>query len=192
MKIDITGRHVDITPALREFVEEKLNKLERLLDGPSEAHVVLAISKHRHLAEIKIVARHAVLSGNMETGDLYASIGEVADKLERQALKHKEKIHDHKHRKGPRDPDVAATIGAQAAPLEEDDTGRAGNPGNDGSPRIVRSERYRVKPMSAEDALLELEATSEDLLVFREAETSRIHVLYRQKDGNFGLIDPEV
>jgi putative sigma-54 modulation protein len=188
MKIEITGRHVDITPALRQFVEEKLNKLDRVLDGPSEAHVVLAIAKHRHLAEVKIVARHTVLSGSVETGDLYASVGEVADKLERQALKHKEKIHDHKHRRGPRDADVAATIGAHAA---EEAASGAEIPDR-ASPRIVRShDRYRVKPMSAEDALLELESSSEDLLVFREAETSRIHVLYRQQDGNFGLIDPE-
>ena len=187
MNIEITGLHVDITPALREFVEEKLNKLDRVLDGPSEAHVVLAISKHRHMAEIKVVAKHTVLSGMVETGDLYASVGEVADKLERQALKHKEKIHDHKHRRGPRDPDVAATIGAHAS--EEVASATEAPAGS--APRIVRSERYRVKPMSAEEALLELEATAEDVLVFREAETSRINVLYRQEDGNFGLIDPE-
>ncbi len=185
MKIDVTGRHIDVTPALREFAEEKLSKLERVLDGPLEAHVVLAISKHRHTAEVKITSKNVVLSGMVETGDLYASIGEVADKLERQALKHKEKIHDHKHRRGPRDPRIAATIEANAG-----DAAAAGSLPVDG-PRIVRSQRYRIKPMSAEDAVLELEATAEDLLVFREAETSRINVVYRQKDGSFGLIDPE-
>jgi putative sigma-54 modulation protein len=186
MKIEITGRHVDITPALREFTEEKLGKLERVLDGPAEAHVVLGISKHRHTAEVKVTARNAVLSGTVETGDLYASIGEVVDKLERQALKHKEKTHDHKHRGSPRDPAVAATIEAEEA-------GAAGPApaAPEVAPRIVRSQRYRLKPMSAEDALLELEATAEDLLVFREAETSRINVIYRQKDGSFGLVDPE-
>ena len=102
MKIDMTGRHVEITPALREFVEEKLGKLERLLDSPLEAHVVLSINKHRQVAEIQIKTRTAVLSGAEETDDLYASVGEVVDKLERQALRHKERLHDHRPRHGTR------------------------------------------------------------------------------------------
>ena len=121
MKIDITGRQVDVTPALRKFAEEKLRKLERLLVEPIEVHVVLAISKHRHIAEIQVKSPHLVLNGTEETTDLCASIGEVADKLERQALKHKEKIHDHKHRQGPRDPQVAESISASAFEEDEDD-----------------------------------------------------------------------
>ena len=113
--LDITGRQIEITPALRDYAEEKLGKLERLLDGPIEAHVVLGIEKHRHFAEVQVKSKTGVFSGHQETGDLYASIREVADKLERQALKHKEKIHDHKHRHGPRDPEVAATIEANVA-----------------------------------------------------------------------------
>ena len=113
--LDMTGRHVEITPALRDFAEEKLAKLERLLDGPIEAHVVLGIEKHRHFAEVQIKCKTGLFTGHQETGDLYASIREVADKLERQALKHKEKIQNHKHRHGPRDPEVAATIEANVA-----------------------------------------------------------------------------
>ena len=113
--LEITGRHVEVTPALRDFAAEKLTKLERLLDGPIEAHVVLGIEKHRHFAEVQIKSKTGVFSGHQETGDLYASIREVADKLERQALKHKEKIQNHKHRHGPRDPEVAATIEANVA-----------------------------------------------------------------------------
>jgi putative sigma-54 modulation protein len=116
MKIDITGRHIDLTPALQEFAQDKLKKLEKLLQEPIEAHVVLSIVKHRHIAEVQVKSRTVAFSGTEETGDLYASIGEVVDKLERQALKHKEKVHDHKHRRGPRDPEVAAAIGEAAAP----------------------------------------------------------------------------
>jgi putative sigma-54 modulation protein len=186
MKIDITGRHIEVTPALREFTEEKLAKLERLLVGPIEAHVVLGISKHRHTAEVKITSKSAVLSGTMETGDLYASIGEVSDKLERQALKHKEKIRDHKDRRSLRDPEITAAIEAEAA-----DPTRVPDAPSGSSAHVVRSRRYRLKPMSAEDALMELESSQEDLLVFRHSETSRINVLYREKDGSFALIDPE-
>ena len=77
MNLFITGRHIEITPALKEFAEDKLRKLERLLDGPLEIHVVLGIEKHRHMAEIQVRSRTALLSGTQETGDLYASIGEV-------------------------------------------------------------------------------------------------------------------
>ena len=188
MNIDITGRHVEVTPALREFTEDKLHKLQRVYDGPLEAHVVLRISKHRHTAEIQIKSKHLTLSGTEETGDLYASIGEVVDKLERQLLKHKEKQRDHKHRKGPRDPDIAATIEANVTEATSGVSRAAMDPAE---PRIVRSQRYRIKPMSPEDAVLELEATKQDMLVFRETQGYRINVIYRQQDGNFGLIDPD-
>lgn len=187
MKIDITGRQIEVTPALRDFAEEKLGKLERLLLEPLEAHVVLSITKHRHVAEIHVKSRTVVLSGTEETGDLYASIGEVVDKLERQALKHKEKVRDHKHRPALRD--VAAAIEAEAA-----DEGKTSDEAADAvipMPRIVHSRGYRVRPMSAEDAVMELEASDDELLVYREAQSERIQVLYRQKDGNYGLIDPE-
>lgn len=186
MRLDITGRHIEITPALRKFAEEKLTKLERLLDGPVEIHVVLEIEKHRHTAEIQVKSRSAFFSGKQETDDLYASINEVADKLERQALKHKEKAHDHKHRKSPRDPQIAAAIEANATPLEAADEVPPLSPA-----RIVRSQRHKAKPLSPEDAALELEATGEDVLVFRNSETDRFNVVYRQKDGNFGLVEPE-
>jgi len=189
MRVDITGRNIELTPALHDFAEEKLGKLERLLVGPIEAHVVLSIMKHRHIAEIQVKSRTATLSGTEETDDLYVSISEVVDKLERQALKHKEKIHDHKHRRGPRDPEVAAAIEAEAAGAVGGEDSPAEN--DPAQPRIVHSRRYRARPMSAEDALMELESSEDELLVFREARSERINVLFRQKDGNYGLIDPE-
>ena len=186
MHLEITGRHIEVTPALRDFAEDKLRKLERLLDGPVEIHVVLGIQKHRHSAEVQVKSRTTVLSGSQVTGDLYSSIGEVADKLERQALKHKEKLHDHKHRHGPREPQAAAAIEASANPTERQP---AGEPVP--APRIVRSPSYRLKPLSPEDAAYELEASGEVLLVFRDLETDRVNVVYRQGDGNFGLVEPE-
>lgn len=186
MHLEITGRQIEITPALRDFAAEKLRKLEKLLDGPVEIHVVLGIQKHLHSAEVQVKSRTTVLSGSQVTGDLYASIGEVADKLERQALKHKEKLHDHKHRQSPRDPQTAAAIEARANPAEEPAKGEAAP-----SARIVRSPSYRLKPLSPEDAAHELDASGEVLLVFRDVETDRINVVYRQQDGNFGLVEPE-
>ena len=185
MNIDITGRHIEVTPALREFTADKLKKLEKLMDGPLDAHVVLFIEKHRHVAEIQIKSRNAVISGQEETDDLYNSIREVADKLERQALKHKEKVHHKKHRKGPKFGEAAAAMDAEALAEHEGEAADAAGP------RIVRSQRYRVKPMTPEDAVLELEANGDDLIVFRDAGSYRMNVMYRLRDGNFGLIDPD-
>lgn len=189
MKIDYTGRHVEVTPALREFAEEKLRKLEKLLDGPLDIHVVLSIEKHRHTAEIQVKARQAVFTGTRETDDLYASIGEVADKLERQALKHKEKVQHHKQRRGPRDPVVAAVIGANAAPAEAGQDNGESAPA--AVPRIVRTQNFRLKPMAPEDAAIELESSGEPLLVFRDSQSGKMNVIHRDGNGDFRLVEPD-
>lgn len=185
MNLEMTGRQVEITPALREFAEDKLRKLEKLLDGPLEIHVVLGIAKHRHMAEIHVKSRTASLSGMEETGDLYASISEVADKLERQALKHKEKVTGRRRREGARAPKVGAALEAEA--------NRAVAPtvGDEEATRVIRSERYRLKPLSPEDAVMELESSDDEILVFRDPGTDRVNVLYRRRDGHFGLVEPE-
>ena len=100
MQVHITGRQVAITPAIRKFAEEKLHKIEKLLGGPIEAHVVLTVEKRRHHAEIQVKSRSASLSGAEETEDLFASIGDVVLKLEHQARKHKEKLTSRKKRGG--------------------------------------------------------------------------------------------
>jgi putative sigma-54 modulation protein len=185
LKVSITGRQVDVTKALQQFAEKKLRKLEKLLEGPLEAHVVLAIEKHRHLCEIQCRGRTALLSAQAETEDLYASIGEVVDKIERQALKHKEKRKDNKKNAIRRAPRVASPPKPRRRASGEPDVVPVGGG------RIVRSPRYRLKPLTPDDALLELESTDEALLVYRDSETYRVNVIFRRPDGSFGLVDPE-
>jgi putative sigma-54 modulation protein len=183
MNLDITGRHVDVTPALREFALERLGRLERLVDGPLDVHLVLRIDKRRHAAEVQLKSRGVLLTGAEETDDLYVSIGQVADKLERQLLKRKEKVRVHKPRRAAREE------GAARAAAE---VGGNGEGAEEPTPTpVVLTRRYRVKPMSPEDALAELEASAEELLVFREAASFRIQVLYRRRDGSYALVDPE-
>ena len=186
MQIHITGRQVAITPALRKYAEEKLKKVEKILGGPIEAHVVLAVEKRRHHAEIQVKSRNALLSGAHETEDLYASIVDVVEKLERQALKHKEKLTNRKKR-GARD--IAASFPVTEPPARPARTAKAGAAPR--APRIVPSARYRLKPLSPEDAAMELDSAGGDLLVYRDDQTYRVNVVYRTKDGNFGLVDPE-
>jgi putative sigma-54 modulation protein len=185
MQVHITGRQVVITPALRKFTEERLKKLDKLLGGTTEAHVVLAVEKRRHLAEVQVKSRTALLSGQLETGDLYASIGGVVLKLERQALKHKEKLTTGKRREGRKAAPAEIVPELPALPK------RASRGVAARAPRIIPSARYRLKPLSAEDAAMELDAGGGDLLVYRDAQTYRVNVVYRRKDGEFGLVDPE-
>lgn len=185
MRIDMVGRHVDVTPALRRFTAEKLAKLEKLLDEPLEAHVVLAIEKHRHTAEIQVKSRRGVFAGARETDDLYHSIGEVVDKLLTQAHKRKDKLTVRKRRDGRK----AGAVAEAAAPEETKAAPRARSRAK--RPTLLRVPRYRLKPLSAEDAAAELEASGAEVLVYRDAESYRVNVVFRRKGGGLGLVDPE-
>jgi putative sigma-54 modulation protein len=187
MKVDITGRHIEITPALREHAEEKLGKLDKILEGPNEAHVVLFIEKHRHVAEIQLKNRSGVFSGQEETDDLYVSIDSVVDKLESQVRKFKDKRTARRRRDGVKASEAAAVLESAVAEAPSSDDGDD----DAATRRIVRSDQYRVKPLTPEDAAIELESSGRDLLVFRDAETERINVLHRLQDGNYGLVDPD-
>jgi putative sigma-54 modulation protein len=181
MNIEFTGRKIEITPALRRFTEGKLKKLERLLDGIVEAHVVLRVEKHRQDAEMIVHSRHATLSGSESTDDLYASISGVIDKLERQAKKHKEKFSWGK-KKVRGVATIRTAVDQEAAPAL---------PGpREG--RVIRSRRYAVKPMSVDEAVLQVQSSESSFIVFRDASNQRVNVLYKRHDGNFGLIEPEI
>jgi putative sigma-54 modulation protein len=180
MNIDFTGRKIEVTPALKKFTSQKLAKLERLLDGIIEAHVILRVEKHRHNAEMIVHSRHATLSGSETTEDLYASIGKVIGKLERQAKKHKDKFSWGKTK-----PRGKTTIRRGIEPEE-----RVGPP-LASEPRVVRTRSYEVKPMGLDEAVLQAQSSGFSFLVFRDASSQRVNVLYRRNDGNFGLIEPE-
>lgn len=183
MRMEITGRQVEIDPALKKFAHEKLRKLERLLDGPVQVHLVLAVEKHRRRAEILVKSKTASLTGAAEADDLRLAVAEAVEKLERRAVRHKEKLAGRKRRsrklaeEGPASPPAGPAGPAADGRLE--------------ARRLLRSERYRLKPLSPEDAVLELEGTGEDLLVFRNAETARLNVVYRRSDGHYGLVEPD-
>lgn len=188
MRLDITGRHVDITPALRQLIERRLARVERLLnDSLLSAKIILTLEKYRHRSEIIIHARgDNTLRGLGEGNAWPLSVRQAVEKLEQQAAKVKTRWAERKRsdtRRG-----VPRAAGASAAgtavvaiPLEAGET----------RPRIIRATRYAVKPMSVEDAALRLEDTPESFLVFRHAETDAVGILYRRKDGNLGLIEPD-
>jgi putative sigma-54 modulation protein len=175
MRLDITGRHVEITPAVRQLIATRLGRLERMLnDAAVSAIITLTKEKYRVRTEIALHTKgDHVLRGNGEGNALPLSVRMATEKIEQQAQKLKGKW-DGRKRKGAGSRVVVQT------------------PREAGAPRIVRATRYAVKPMSIEDAALRVDGGGgETFIVFRNAETDAVSILYRRKDGNLGLIEPD-
>lgn len=176
MKVEFTGRHVEVSAAIKKHAQEQLEKFEKVFDFETagKAHVILEVEKHRHRAEILFRWRDQELTGKAETDDMYTAVTQAADKLERQALKLKEKKTNLKRQS-------QAIEVVNAAEDKEEATN---------NPRIIRSSRYAVKPLTPEEAMQEVKNSDDQFFVFRDAETERIAVIYKRTDGNFGLIEP--
>lgn len=181
MKIEFTGRNFTVSPAIKKHVTTQFKKLDSMLNGADRAHVILSVGKHhRHIAEIVINWQDRSLTSKSDTTDMYVSATQAIDRLQRQAQKVKGKIIARK----------------QKAPALNKPNGKASpepllvvEPEAEG-PRIIRSRRYSVKPMTPEEAMMRVEEAAEQFLVFRDAENGRVGVIYKRKDGNFGLIEP--
>ena len=176
MQINVTFRHVDPTPALRSHAEEKLERMvKKYLRRPVDAHVILSVSKERHAAEITLQADHVTMFAKEETTDLYAAIDLAVSKLEHQAQKLRAKRKEHKG------PSGARTL------ISDDGAEPASEPTR---PRVI-PRRVSAKPMALDEAVETLARTGDEFLVFTNASSQQLAVLYRRKDGNFGLIEPE-
>jgi len=172
MKIKIAGRHTDASPALRDYVIEKTEALERFFDRIISVDVVLSVEKERQIADFHAhLTNRKLIAAREESTDMYASIDKAIDRLKRQLVKFKDQLQDVKDR------------GSSSVP-GGDDTDETDER------RIIRSEAYFQKPMTAEEAALQLEAIEKDFLVFVDADTDLVSIIYRRNDGNFGLIEP--
>ncbi len=177
MRVDITARHMELNAPLRQLVSKRLARLDRLLnDAAISAVVILTQEKYRHRTEIAVHTRgDHVLRGNGEANAWPLSVRDAVERIEQQAVKLKGKWDGRKRKSaGVR---VVQPPAREAAPAQ--------------ARRIIRAKRYPVKPMSAEDAALQLEGGPESFVVFRNADNDAVSIVYRRKDGNFGLIEPE-
>jgi len=180
MKTIIKGRHIEITEALRNYLEKKLNKLDKHFDSILEATVALSVEKKRQIVEVTLQASKAIIRVEVETGDMYASIDKVVDRLERKIQKYKEKYLKKPH---PR-----AITGKNE--IEKNESGLPEKVLNK-SYNIVKTKRFAVKPMSVEEAAMQMDLLGHSFFVFANDQTNIVNVLYKRKDGNFGLIEPE-
>ena len=182
--VRLTGRHVTITPAINDYVTRKIESLH--LDYPKiiEAHVILEVAKYRHSAEVILVcSNHITIEAREQTNDMYAAIDAAVDKICRQMRKYKTRLMK-KHR--PRH-DIVHHLAEHV--LEQEPVELDGEEDGPHHP-VVKSERYPVKPMFIDEAVLQLEMSTRQFVVFLNARSSRMNVLYRRKSGDFGLIEP--
>jgi len=176
MQTSVTFKNLDPSESLKTYVKDRLNKFDRFLDNPAEANVVLSVEKFRHIAEFNITGDRLKINGKEETNDMYLAIDMVLDKLEKQIKKSKEKIRERRsdRKSGKAD---AMNIGDGYVP-DDDSEGEI----------IVRTIDY--KPMDAEEAVMQLDLSDDNFIVFTNSRTERINVVYRRNDGNYGLIQP--
>src|SRR5205823_1381272 len=181
MQVNITFRNMFATEALRNHVQDKLSKVvDKYLDKVTEAHVTLSLERYLHQADVNLHAGHFHVRGKEKSEDMYASIDTAIDKIEKQLKKHKDRLKSHRpahiHNQGP----VRVRYEVFSAKEEDGLT-----------PEVIRSDEFLAKPMSVEEALMQMDLLNNDFLVFTRPDTSDVNVIYRRKDGNFGLIAPE-
>jgi len=175
MQTSVTFKNIDPTDTLKSYVRDKLDRFDRFLDNPAEANVVLLVEKFRHIAEININGDRLTINGKEETNDMYSAIDMVLDKLEKQIKKNKQKIRERR-----------PGVNAKNIGLMEADT----NLPDEEIVREVKIKNIEYKPMDVEEAVLQMDLLSDNFLVFTNARSDRVNVLYRRKDGHYGLIQP--
>ncbi len=175
MQTSVTFKNLDPSEPLKAYVTEKLDRFDRLLDNPAEASVVLSVEKFRHIAEISITGDRLNINGREEINDMYSAIDMALDKLETQLKKSKQKIRERR-------------VGSKQS-IKDITQSEMEGPGDDGAPQImIRNIDY--KPMDVDEAVMQMDLLTDNFLVFTNARTDKVNVLYRRKDGHYGLIQP--
>lgn len=179
MHINVTFRHMDASEPLKQYAIDKVSKIKKYIDAPVEVQVVLSVEKFRHIAEVSFNLNGFVVKGQEATEDMYAAIDMVTDKIERQVRRYKDRL------KGRRtavagEKRLEVTENVYAFPTEE----------HEGEPRVIRSTNFFIKPMAIDEAIMQMNLMDNDFLVFRNDTNDEINVIYRRKDGNYGLIEP--
>ncbi len=174
MRITVSGKNIEVTSALRNTVERKLSKLEKYFNPDVEVYATLSVQKNRQILEVTIPFNGVILRGEEENDDMYASIDLVVDKLEGQIRKQKTKLQRRIH---------SDSLKFQFIPdLEPKDKEES---------KIVKTKRFAIKPMSSEEAVLQMDLLGHNFFVYKSAEDGEVNVVYKRKDGNYGLIEPE-
>ncbi|MBP8718309.1 MAG: ribosome-associated translation inhibitor RaiA [Candidatus Atribacteria bacterium] len=183
MNLIIRGKQFELTDSIESYIRKKMKKLQKYFDQIMEAVATVSVEKNRNIFEVTLQAKKAIIRAEEESDNIYTSIDRVVEKLERQLIKYKEKLYykySNEYNK-----EQEANITEQK---ESDISAKA----DDKDVKIVKTKRFVLKPMSPEEASLQMELLGHSFYVFNNEETDQINVIYKRKDGNFGLIEPEL
>lgn len=174
MLVKVSGKNLEVTDALKEMIEGKLERFGKYFKEDTEAQATLSVEKNRQIIEITIPMNGSILRAEEATEDMYSSVDKAIDKLNRQIRKYKTRLE--KRQKG------HETIRFENVPNLEG--------GYKEDEKIVKTKRFPVKPMDAEEAVLQMELLGHNFFVFTNSDTDDVNVVYKRKDGNYGLIEP--
>ncbi len=215
MQLSITFRHMDASDFLKSYAQEKVERVNRLLDRAGEAHVVLSLERHLHNADIQIQSGRFVLRGREKSEDMYASIDAAVDKIERQLKRYKDKLKDHHSRKyahhgagvlaerrvrhnifelpepGAEGYEAPNPNDAETVELSEAEykSALAAAPQAVDSSRVIRTNEFLARAMTVDEAVMQMDLMNSAFYVFTNAETHEMNVVYRRDDGRYGLIE---
>lgn len=175
MKFKITGKNIEVTEALKERVMKKLGKLDKFFSPQIEAHVMMSIQRNRHILEVTIPTDGITLRAEVANDDMYTCIDKAEDILERQIRKNRTRLEKKLHT-GTFKPEYFSSDNT----VEEEKEFK-----------IVRTKRFAIKPMPVDEAILQMNLLGHEFYMFSNADTNEANVVYRRKDGNYGLIEPE-
>lgn len=181
MNIDYVGRNYQLDDRVREYTEDKLRKMLKFVEEPVEVRVTLEVEKHRNTADLHVAHRYGVLQATEQMPDMLDAINLAVDKVEKQARRSRKKYTETRRR-------AQRENNGHEWPV---DVVEAGSIGGGATPRVIKSSLLQIKPMSIEEAALHLQDSKNEFVVFRDAASDRVNVLYRRKDQNYGLIAPE-
>lgn len=179
MNVTTTFRHMEQSEALKAYAEEKLERVKKYIDGPINAQVYFTVEKIRHIVEIVVNAKGVNTKASEATNDMYAAVDAVIDKIERQLKRYKERLKAHK----PANEASGRAMSKQIFQAESIETSS--------EPVVITTKIETAKPMSVDEAVMQMDLLHKDFLVFTDAVSGEINVVYRRKDGNFGLIAPQ-
>lgn len=177
MKMNYTGKNVEVTEALRDVTEKKLTKLDKYFQKDIEGNVTFSTQKNRKIIEVTINLPGTIIRAEESSDDMYASIDKAVDVLERQVRKHKTKLQ-----KRYKNNETIRFENVMPLTVEEDSE----------KPKLVKTKRFTLKPMSSEEAILQMELLRHNFFVYLDGETDDVGIVYKRKDGDYGLIEPDL
>jgi ribosome hibernation promoting factor len=182
VQLSVTGRHIDITDSIREYAEKRIGHVKKYFKHIINAQLVLSVEKHAQVADLTVRANGVMLHAEEKGKDLYSSIDLVVDKIDKQLKRYRDRLKSHRTRHSEDELNRRYT----SSIIDGEDVEQSVE-----DPRVIRSRSFAIKPMSLDEAVLQMDLMNQTFLVFENFSSNKVNVLYRRNDGNYGLVEQD-